>query len=111
MVEERWTFDRSWGKPGGEYRKRQVVEGGALHSQAMRRIAGPLRQLARLVDKQGVRKLEGLCDVGKACLISEIQLVCGDLWADREDTETLWRPCAVRAKTVHFSTDESNGLV
>jgi len=20
MVEERWTFDRSWGKPGGEYR-------------------------------------------------------------------------------------------
>jgi transposase len=27
MVDERWTFDRSWGKPGGAYRNRQVVEG------------------------------------------------------------------------------------
>jgi transposase len=27
MADERWTFDRSWGKPGGEYRKRQRVEG------------------------------------------------------------------------------------
>ena len=27
MADERWTFDRGWGKPGGEYRKRQLVEG------------------------------------------------------------------------------------
>ena len=27
MADVRWTFDRGWGKPGGEYRKRQLVEG------------------------------------------------------------------------------------
>lgn len=27
MADDRWTFDRSWGRPGGEYRKRQRVEG------------------------------------------------------------------------------------